>query len=162
MAHMSSQTWQRDDFYITTDSSSIPLQQLNELFGQEDFSWGKPLAESQLRAMMDASVCFALFKGHPSAADPQLIGLGRWITDHVTVVYVNDIYINQEYRGMGLARWMLECMDDKLKMLPDLRGTIMIVEKDTPTEQLYRKHFAMEDLAAPSILLDRKGPGSTS
>lgn len=95
-------------------------------------------------------------------SEPRLIGLGRWITDDVTVVYVNDIYIVEEHRGKGLAVWMLGCMDEQLKLMPALRGTIMIVERNTPTERLYRRHFGMGDLDAGDVLLDRKGPGSTS
>ncbi|KAM0723470.1 hypothetical protein Q7P37_000456 [Cladosporium fusiforme] len=158
------QRWQRDGYFITTNPSSIPLEQLNHIFSQDDFSWGKPLSEDQLKAMINSSTCFALFEINKDirSGTPQLCGFGRWITDHVTVVYVNDIYIMEKHRGKGLAKWMLGCMNEHLKTMPDLRGTIMIVEKDTPTMLLYKRHFAMEDLEAPNILLDRKGPGSTS
>lgn len=164
MVLKSLQQWRRDHYLITTDPSSIPLDQLNQIFSQVDFSWGKPLSETQLRAMIDSSVCFALFNVQEDAQNntSRLIGFGRWITDGVTVVYVNDIYIATEHRGKGLAKWILNCMDEHLRTMLDLRGTIMIVEKDTPTELLYKRHFAMRDLDAPNILLDRKGPGSMS
>lgn len=152
--------------YLTTDPSSIPLQQLNDLFGQPDFHWGKPLPEPQLEAMLRTSLCFAMFassnENEDNKASPRLVGLGRFITDDVTVVYINDIYIAEAYRGKGLAKWMLSCMNEQLALMPDLRGTILIVEKGTPTETLYKRHFAMEDLVATDVLLDRKGPGSTS
>lgn len=114
--------------------------------------------------MINSSMCFALFKFCEQTPQnpPQFVGFGRWITDYVTVVYINDIYIAQEQRGKGLAKWMLSCMNELLETMPDLRGTIMIVEKDTPTEVLYKRHFAMRDLDAPNVLLDRKGPGSTT
>lgn len=158
------QTWHRDGYFITTDSSSIPLEQLNQIFSQKDFSWGKPLSENSLQTMINSSECFALFQTDCETSNraSRLVGFGRWITDYVTVVYVNDIYILEEHRGKGLAKWMLSCMNEYLKPMPDLRGTIMIVEKDTPTELLYKRHFAMEDLEAPNILLDRKGPGFAS
>lgn len=164
MSPIGPQTWHRDGYSITTDSSSISLEQLNQIFSQIDFSWGKPLSDTSLQTMIDSSECFALFQtdAETQSEAPRLVGFGRWITDYVTVVYVNDIYIMGEHRGKGLAKWMLSCMNEHLKKMPDLRGTIMIVEKGTPTELLYRRHFAMEDLEAPNILLDRKGPGSTS
>lgn len=110
-------------------------------------------------------MCFGLFVDKEEnrdgpAGDAQLIGLGRWVTDDVTVVYVNDIYVAPEHRGKGLAKWMLACMNEVLDMMRDLRGTIMIVERNTSTEQLYRRHFAMEELVASDMLLDRKGPGA--
>ncbi|RVX75995.1 hypothetical protein B0A52_00352 [Exophiala mesophila] len=40
-----------------------------------------------------------------------LIGFARWITDHVTVVYLTDVYILPNYRGRGLAKWLLACVD---------------------------------------------------
>lgn len=164
MSLTGTQTWHRNGYFITTDPSSVPLKQLNQIFSQADFSWGTPLSEPSLQTMINSSECFALFQTNVETQNKtsRLVGFGRWITDYVTVVYVNDIYIKEEHRGKGLAKWMFSCMDEHLKGMPDLRGTIMIVEKDTPTELLYKRHFAMEDLETPNILLDRKGPGSAS
>ena len=157
-------TWRRDAYRITTETTPEILPQLNDIFDSPDFHWGKSLSESQLRTMLKASTTFALFHEPDSSREstqaPRLTGLGRWITDNVTVVYVNDIFIMPEHRGNGLAKWMLSCMNELLETMPDLRGTILIVEKGTPTERLYKKHFGMQDLVATDVLLDRKGPGS--
>lgn len=164
MAHRVPKTWRRDSdkIYITIDPSSIPFHQINSIFAEPDFTWGKPLNETQFQTLLATSLCFAVFKApQPEKPSPQLIGLGRWITDDVTVVYVNDIYILKEYRGRGLAKWMLQCMNEQLDLMPALRGTILIVEKNSTAENLYRRHFGMENLADDSVLLDRKGPGST-
>lgn len=157
MAETPIRTWHRASYTLSTDIQDIPLHALNGLFASPDFGWAKPLPNNQLKRMLQGSVCFALYS--PSN---ELVGFGRWITDATTVVYVTDVYIQEQHRGRGLARWMLECMDELLRTLPDLRGTIMIVDKGSTAEQLYRRHFAMEDLATPAILLDRKGPGSTT
>lgn len=165
MAHRTPKTWRRDGFFLTTDSSLIPLTQLNDIFGQADFSWGKPLSESHFRAVLKTSIIFAIFEDSvaaPNAAStghPRLVGLGRWITDDVTVVYVNDVYVVKDHRRKGLTTWMLGCMNEQLALMPDIRGTHLIVQKGSSTETLYKQHFAMEDLAASDVLLVRKGPG---
>lgn len=169
MAHALPRRWERDGFLITTDMSDFPLSRFNDLFAQPDFSWARPLDDEQLQAMVRGSLCFAILEKADAAAakmspglDPRLIGLGRWVTDNVTVVYINDIYVVKEHRGKGLARWLLECMNEQLALIPSLRGTIMIAERGSTAERLYKRYFFMEDLVATDILLDRKGPGSQS
>ncbi|EXJ80910.1 hypothetical protein A1O3_07198 [Capronia epimyces CBS 606.96] len=166
-------TWHRDNFEISTDPTLIPLDTLNEFLASDDMSWAKPLPFKELEAMVHRSVCFALYENDnnkddnndnnhppPQPRPKKLIGLTRWITDGVTVVYLNDVYILQEYRGKRLANWMMECVDEVFNSMEHLRGMIMIVDKGSQAEALYRTHLSMDDLESPGILLDRKGKGS--
>lgn len=165
--HRLPRTWQRDGFSISTGTCLPLLEQLNNIFAQNDFSWGKPLDDHQLRTLIKGSICFAIWEDVHENSDaatnaskqPRLVGLGRWITDDVSVVYINDIYVLKEYRNKGLATWMLACMNEQLSLMPNLRGTILIVQKGSSTELLYKKHLEMEDLAAKDVLLVKSGPG---
>ena len=54
--------------------------------------------------MIKPSICFTLF------ADGTQIGFARALTDKVAFSWIADIVITPEYRGMGLGKWMLECV----------------------------------------------------
>lgn len=157
MALPSPQT--RGAYTLTNLTSSIPLPQLNALFSQPDFHWGKPLSVPQLQKMLNNSICFAILT-NTDTEQQEIVGFGRMITDHVSVAYINDIYIKQSHRNKGLASWMLECMDEALSSMPDLRGTIMIAERGSGAERLYKARLGMEELGGRDVLLDRKGRGA--
>ncbi|KAK4507771.1 hypothetical protein PRZ48_001506 [Zasmidium cellare] len=87
--------------------------------------WAKPLSAEQLELMLSQFLTFGLYKSTPPSSrkrddspssprtpsptleaekdeDLKQIGLGRLVTDHVTFVYISDVYIVKEHRGKGL------------------------------------------------------------
>ena len=44
-------------------------------------------------------------------AGPKQIGLARLITDYVTIAYLTDVYVLEEYQGKGLGTWLLGAVD---------------------------------------------------
>ena len=48
------------------------------------------------------SLCFGVYAG------AQQVGFARIITDEATYAYLADVYVLQEYRGQGLAKWLME------------------------------------------------------
>ena len=163
-------SWMRDNFEISTDPALIPLDDLNKFFASTDMPWAKPLPISELRNLVQRSLCFAVYEidgrrdddDDSSSRQRKLIGFGRWITDMVTVAYLTDVYLLADYRAKGLAKWMMVCVDEMFKSMPHLRGIIMIADRGSRAETLYRKHLAMDDVQSPGILLDRKGHGAAT
>lgn len=168
-------TWTRDNYQISTDPSLIPLDELNQLFDSHDFHWGKSLPDQELERMVRNSLCFVLYEiaTLPSTStEPQalhqsrpsrqnkLIGFSRWIWDGVTVAYLTDVYISPEHRGKRLGVWMMKCIDETFRSLPHIRGMILIADRGSRTEALYRQHLSMDDLEDPGFLMDRKGRGA--
>jgi GNAT superfamily N-acetyltransferase len=181
VAHV--QHWTKDDKYlISTDPALIPLNSLNnDIFNADDFSWGKSLPDTQLRTLIDASLCFGLYEISPppteSATDrdqshivgshhppanktTKLIGFARFITDHVTVHYLTDVYILPTHRAKGLGVWLMQCIDEVFQSSSLLRGMILIADRGSRTEEFYRKHLSMGDLAGEAFCMDRKGRGA--
>ncbi|KIW11653.1 hypothetical protein PV08_10955 [Exophiala spinifera] len=169
-------SWTKHRYLISTDPSLIPLDALNDIFASGEFHWGKPLPLDHLEIFVQRSLCFALYdtaasagsgaRQEPSGAGGpgqrrRLIGFARWITDMVTVNYLTDVYIVPEHRGKRLGVWMMECIDDMFKGMPHLRGMILIADRGSSTESLYRRHLSMVELASPSFCMDRKGQGSS-
>ncbi|KIV82536.1 hypothetical protein PV11_04638 [Exophiala sideris] len=167
-------SWNRDNYLISTDPSLVPLDALNEMFASDDVHWGLPLPLEHLRMMVQRSMCFALYEVSNSALSAEeehsnetrpprrLIGFARWITDMVTVHYLTDVYILPEYRSKRLGVWMMGCIDEVFTAMPYVRGMILIAERGSSTEALYRKYLAMDDLQSPGFLMDRKGRGAAS
>ena len=38
------------------------------------------------------------------------VGFARLVTDYATFAYLCDVFIDEEFRGKGLSKWMMECI----------------------------------------------------
>ena len=85
------------------------------------------------------SLCFGLFH------EAHQIGLARVVTDRATYAWLCDVYVLEEYRGQGLAVWLMECVCAR----PDLQGLRRFSLATRDAHELYRK-FGFEDLDDPS------------
>lgn len=154
LSHLS---WTHEQgFQLSTNPELISLADLNDFFS--DMPWAKPLPEAALQSLVRQSLCFALYEIRDSGR--KLIGISRWISDFVTVAYLTDVYLLPAYRSYGLGKWMMSCVDETFRSMEHFRGMILIVNRGSGEESLYRKHLGMEDVESPAILLDRKGRGS--
>jgi hypothetical protein len=185
-------TWTKDTKYlVSTDPWLLPLQSLNDdIFGADDFDWGRPLPPEKLRTLVQRSLCFGLYELHPgttsypasstqvNAIQPQhpptstslppagpqppgeLIGFARLITDLVTVHYLTDVYILPTHRNKGLGKWLMACIDEMFRSAPDLRGMILIAERGSRNEGFYRRYLGMGELQGGGFCMDRKGRGA--
>ncbi|RMD39316.1 hypothetical protein DV735_g5810, partial [Chaetothyriales sp. CBS 134920] len=123
------------DHCLGTEYNLIPLPSLNAAFASPQLYWAKPLPEPDLRALVDNSLCFALYspdsnsgaehkKGDEGTATTAtattaaitstrvLIGFARLVTDHVTLSYLTDVYVLPAWQGRGLGRWLVACVQE--------------------------------------------------
>jgi GNAT superfamily N-acetyltransferase len=79
--------------------------------------------------------------------------LPRIISDLATIAYLGDVFVLQEYRGRGLAQWLMECVVSH----PDLQNMRrwILVTKDA--HGLYRR-CGFAQLAHPAAFMERHAP----
>ncbi|EXJ54186.1 hypothetical protein A1O7_09523 [Cladophialophora yegresii CBS 114405] len=63
-------SWTRDGFLISTDSSLIPIQDLNEAFASDALYWASPLPDPVMQDMLDNCLCFGLYSPTPAPPAP--------------------------------------------------------------------------------------------
>ncbi|EXJ90709.1 hypothetical protein A1O1_03813 [Capronia coronata CBS 617.96] len=95
--------------------------------------------------------------------DPEssLIGFARGVTDRVTFFYLTDVYIQPEWQGQGLGKWLISCVQECVEdSMPYLRRTMCIIghARDSGV-QFYGKLMKMEPLQGEAMVLAWKGPG---
>lgn len=92
-----------------------------------------------------------------------MIGLVRVVTDFVTFGYVTDVYVLEEFRGLGLGKWMMECLGQYIDQWPFLRRMLLLTITPKMAE-LYKKNAGFVDFReSPSsdlILLEKRGHGT--
>jgi GNAT superfamily N-acetyltransferase len=158
------QTWTKDAYQISTDSSLIPISCLTEAFATDDVYWADPMPEEEMRVMLQNSLCFGLYELDPStsadakdtAADTsesrlRFLGIARCVTDFTTFLYLTDVYVCPSSQGKGLGAWLVSCVQEVIESMPYLRRSMLLTGDWKRSVPFYEKMMGM------TVLEGRKG-----
>lgn len=132
----------KDDFLISTDRSKLDIPLIhNYLCNESYWSGGIPLKTVEMS--IENSICFGLYQNGSQ------IGFARVITDMATFAYLGDVFVLEGYRGVGLSKWMMEC----ILRHPGLQGfrRWMLLTRDA--QDLYSK-FGFMKFHAPDRCME--------
>ena len=135
----------RGDYTITSDPASIDVAAAHAFLTRSYWAEGIPL-DVVARAIA-GSMPFGLFHAG------RQVGFARVITDRATYGYVADVYVLEEHRGKGLARWLMETV----LAHPDLQGLRRLGLVTRDAQALYRQ-VGFTPLAAPERHMEISRP----
>jgi GNAT superfamily N-acetyltransferase len=141
-------SWQKNNFVITTDKSELQIHRIHRFLSEEAY-WCLGIPEKVVRKAIDGSHCFGLFD-YSKEQKPQ-VGFARIVTDQATFAWVCDVYIENEYRGQGLSKWLVECF----LRHPDLQSLRRICLATKDAHKLYEK-YGFEVTQSPANWLEIK------
>ena len=136
---------QRDEYRITTDPEDVDVDAVHAFVGNS--YWARGIPRGVLERAIAGSLPFSLFHG------ARQIGLARVITDRATYAYLADVYVLEEFRGQGLATWVMEV----IVAHPDLQGLRRFALVTRDAHSLYRK-FGFAELYAPENHMEIRRP----
>jgi GNAT superfamily N-acetyltransferase len=87
-------------YSIADGKNAVNLEAVHRLLGKS--YWAKDRSLETISATIDRSLCFSLFR------DEKQIGFARVLTDYVTYAVILDMIIDEEHRGKGLGKWLME------------------------------------------------------
>jgi GNAT superfamily N-acetyltransferase len=133
------------DFEISTDPSRIDIALVHRFLTTS--YWAKGIPEATVRRSIEHSLCFGVYRG------PRQVGFARVVSDYATFAYLADVFVVEEFRGSGLAVWLMQCIVDH----PELQGLRRwsLVTRDA--HGIYRK-FGFRELSAPERWMERHNP----
>ncbi len=100
----------RGEYAISTDARRIDVDAVHAYLKRS--YWAEGIPKELVAKSIAASLSFALIHGE------RQIGFARVVTDRVTFAYLSDVYVLEEYRGQGLAKWLVT----ELQTHPELQG----------------------------------------
>jgi len=105
-----------DNFIISTDKSKIDITIVHNYLCKESY-WAKNISLDIVQKAIENSFCFSVYK--KEAADKIVqVGFARVITDKATFGYLADVFILEQYRGIGLSKWLMK----EIMGYPELQG----------------------------------------
>src|SRR5579871_3451812 len=66
--------------------------------------WAEGISLELVKRCLEGSLCFGVF------CDGLQIGFARVVTDRASFAYLCDVYVLEEFRGQGVATWMMEAV----------------------------------------------------
>lgn len=134
--------WRRGEFTLTTDPARVDVDAVHAFLTRS--YWAEGIPREVVARSLENSLCFTLLHGE------RLAGFARVITDRATFGYLGDVFVLDEYRGQGIATWMMEVVHAH----PELQGFRRWVLLTRDAHALYRK-VGYTALAAPDRYMER-------
>lgn len=136
---------QKENFSISTDKATLDLQYIHQFISNSYWAAGIPY--ETLKRSIDGSESFGLFDGRKQ------IGFARVVTDYATFAYLADVFVDESYRGKGLATWMMETIIS----YPKLQGFRNWFLATRDAHNLYKK-FGFTALDQPERFMRKNDP----
>ncbi len=101
-------------------TNRITVADLQALFAQA--SWTATRSPDTIQAMLDHTrVCLGVWD------DDRLIGFARAVTDDIFRAVVEDVIVDQAYRGQGIGRELMRRLLDRLAHVEEI---VLVCEDD--------------------------------
>jgi GNAT superfamily N-acetyltransferase len=101
----------KNEYHISTDPSLFDIEMIHEFLSKRSY-WAQNIPRVVVEKSIANSLCFGLFQ------NKEQVGFARVVTDKATFAYLADVFILEDYRGRGLARWLMET----IQAHPELQG----------------------------------------
>ncbi|KEQ90114.1 hypothetical protein M438DRAFT_263439 [Aureobasidium pullulans EXF-150] len=126
------------EYLISTDLNNVSHDFVNNAYGSDDMYWAKAMPAAILRNILSNSLVMGVYA-------LEQVGFARFVTDHVTVYYLTDVYVAPEYRGKGLGKWLIKCCREILDSKPHLMRA-MLMASPGEGKEFYEKNLGMRDI----------------
>jgi GNAT superfamily N-acetyltransferase len=101
---MISQEFRRENFLLSTDKELISIDTVCGFLGRSH--WAANRKRETIIKSIEHSLCYGIYD---KVGDRQ-VAFARLVTDYSTYAYLCDVYVDEDYRGRGLSKWMMDCI----------------------------------------------------
>lgn len=129
--------FKRKRFIISDDDTKLNVDAICDFLARS--YWADKRPRQVIEKSLKHSLNFGMYDG-----DRQ-IGFARVVTDYAVFAYLCDVFIDEDYRGHALGKWMIECILSH----PELQGLKRWCLLTKDAHGLY-KQFGFRELEDPS------------
>lgn len=131
-------------FRIKTKFEEMDIDVIHAVISES--YWAKGIPKPVLQKALKHSLCFGVFTDDQDGN--KQVGFGRMITDRATYAYLADVFIVDEYRGLGLSKFLMRTIVEH----PDLQGLRRMVLATRDAHGLYAQ-FGFKPVPNPEVLM---------
>ena len=120
--------WTKDDFSISTEKELLDIAYIHGFLSRS--YWAEEIPLDVVQRSIQGSLCFGVYHNN------RQIGFARVITDEATFAYLCDVFIDENFRGRGLSKWLMET----IIAYPGLQGLRRFMLATRDAHGLYRQY----------------------
>lgn len=129
-------------FIFSDDINLVDVKAVHHYLSTQSY-WAKGIPIETVQKSIANSLCFGVYK------DGKQAGFARWVTDSATFAYLCDVYIENEFRGLGLSKKLMSLM----LFHPDLQGLRRYSLATLDAHGLYAQ-FGFKPISTPENLME--------
>lgn len=97
-------TWPSSDgrFEISTDPARLDLDVIHDFLTNRSY-WVPGISRERVARAMANSLCFGLYE----VGSGRQVGNARVVTDYTLFAYLCDVFVLEDFRGLGLSKWLV-------------------------------------------------------
>lgn len=89
-------------FTLSTDKSRLSLDTICGFLARSH--WAAQRKRATIVKSIENSLCYGVYSG------ARQVAFARVVTDYSTYAYLCDVFVDEEFRGQGISKWMMECI----------------------------------------------------
>ena len=129
-------------FIFSDDVNLVDVKSVHHYLSTQSY-WAKGIPKETVQKSIANSLCFGVYN------DGKQTGFARWVTDRATFGYLCDVYIENDFRGLGLSKKLMSLM----LFHPDLQGLRTYCLATLDAHLLYAQ-FGFKAVANPEKLME--------
>ena len=141
------QEFEHNQFIISTDPEKLDLEIIHEMLSRT--YWARGISREVVERSIQGALCYGIYDHSQNPVYGRLVGFGRVITDYATFAYLSDLFVIESHRGLGLSKWMVECIQ-KHPQLQNLRRWLLVT---ADAHGLYQQ-FGFKPLHKPEMYME--------
>lgn len=131
-----------EGFIFSDDSNLVDIKAVHHYLSTQSY-WAKEIPLAIVQKSIANSLCFGVYHTNKQ------IGFARWVTDKSTFAYLCDVYIEADFRGLGLSKKLMSLM----MFHPDLQGLRTYCLATLDAHSLYEQ-FGFKAVSMPEKLME--------
>jgi GNAT superfamily N-acetyltransferase len=143
---MDNKEFRQGGYLISTDHSLLNADYIHDYLCNQSY-WAKGIPIETVRRSIEGSLCFGMYDKEKQ------IGFARVITDKATFGYLADVFIDENYRGKGLSKWLMQV----IMSYPGLQGLRRLLLATRDAHGLYAK-YGFQELTNPQTWMQLHKP----
>ena len=121
------------DFYkgqysISTNKEKLDIEYIHQFLSHS--YWAENIPFEIVKRSVEGAICFGVYDNNKQ------IGFARVVTDRATFGYLADVFIDENYRGRGLSKWLMQVILSH----PGLQGLRRILLATSDAHGLYTQY----------------------
>ncbi|OSQ37041.1 GNAT family N-acetyltransferase [Thalassospira mesophila] len=130
---------------ISTDRGRIDMDYCYDFIARS--YWAMNRSRAEFEKSLEKSLCVGAF------CDGCQVGFARVVTDHISIAYVADVFVDDAYRRRGIALMLITALHDH----PDMRRVKRWMLATRDMQPVYRRLGYVE---IDDMMMMRLNPGA--